>query len=65
MSDSRSRQPRSADQPSAQGDSSPEPVYTAEFPEVNLQVRLRVELTSVWPQSEDSDAAEAGYGHGV
>ena len=65
MSDTRSRQPRAAAEPSAQADGSPEPVYSADYPEVDVQVPVRAAVASVRPQPEDYDLAEAGYGHGV
>jgi hypothetical protein len=52
-------------EPSAQGDGSPDPVYTVDPPEFGLQVRLTVQRAPAsWP-GDETESVEAGYGHGV
>lgn len=58
-------QSSAAREPRAQGDGSPKPVYTADVPGTRIQRRAIVDRRSVVVFVDESDAAEAGYGHGV
>ncbi len=57
--------PTSAGEPRAQGDGSPEPVYTADLPELSIQMRGNVDWPPAFTFFDESDTLEAGYGHGV
>jgi hypothetical protein len=58
-------QPAATPAPRAQGDGSPEPVYTVDLPEYGVQVRVTVQSAPVDDGSDDSEMVETGYGHGV
>lgn len=57
--------PSSTPDPRAQGDGSPEPVYTVDLPESALQVRVSVQCAPPLTPSDELEMVEVGYGHGV
>jgi hypothetical protein len=52
-------------EPRAQGDGSPEPLYTVDLPEYGVQVRVTVQRMPDAVATDDPNQVERGYGHGV
>ncbi|MCA1585127.1 MAG: hypothetical protein LC791_10290 [Acidobacteria bacterium] len=57
--------PSSTPDPRAQGDGTPEPVYTVEATEAAIHVRVAVRCAPTQATADELETVEVGYGHGV